>query len=70
VLYLLFRMAVELGSEAVWMVFFFAAVVAVFVVYLGIAMRETLRERNPEQQQVRYQIFRDLLELFRRGERR
>jgi len=67
VLYLLFRVLVELGSEAVWIVFFFGAVVAVFVLYLGIALRETLRERDPERQQIRYQVFRDLLELFRRG---
>ncbi len=66
-LYLLFRVLVELGSEAVWIVFFFGAVVAVFVLYLGIALRETLRERDPERQQIRYQVFRDLLELFRRG---
>lgn len=65
-LILLFRLMERLGPTAFWAGVFFAAVVAVFVVYVGIALWAVLHAHT-EQQQVRYQVFRDLLDLFRRG---
>jgi hypothetical protein len=65
---LLFRLTADLGPTATWFLFFFAATTAVFVLYIGIAMRAVLRADDPDQRQVRYQIFRDLLGLLRRGE--
>lgn len=65
-LVLLLRLMAGLGPTAFWTVVFFAAVVAVFVGYVGIALWAVIHT-PPEQQQVRYQVFRDLLDLFRRG---
>ena len=48
---------------------FYSAFVAVFVLYVGIALRAVLRAPNDEQRQVRYQMFRDLLDLFHYGKR-
>ena len=56
-----------IGPSAIWITRFYAAVVAVFVLYIGIAIWATLRAVDPGQRKVRYQIFRDLLDLFRRG---
>jgi len=66
----LLRLLAEKGPQVIWVLIFIAAMVAVFVIYTGIAMWATLRAQNPEQRQVRYRIFRDLLDLFRRGKRR
>jgi hypothetical protein len=66
----LLRMLAEVGPRAIWLVIFFAAVVAVFVAYVGVALWATLRASDPEQQKLRYQVFRDLLGLFRRKGRR
>jgi hypothetical protein len=41
----------------------------VFVVYVGVALHAELHAPDQEQRQVRYQVFRDLLDLFRRGGR-
>ena len=65
----LLRSLAELAPCAMWITVFFAAVVAVFVVYVGVALWATLRASDPEQQKVRYQVFRDLISLFRRGRR-
>ena len=65
-LVLLIRLMAGLGPTAFWTVVFFAGVVTVFVGYIGIALWAVLHAR-PEQQQVRYEVFRDLLDLFRRG---
>jgi hypothetical protein len=62
-------MLAEAGHGASWIVMFFAAVVAVFVLYLGIAIWATLRAPDPGQQEIRYRVFRDLLELFLRRRR-
>lgn len=67
---MLFRLLAEVGPAAGWIAIFFAVLVAVFVLYLGIAMWATLRARDPEQQHIRYQVFRDLRDLFLRGKRR
>jgi hypothetical protein len=61
----LLRIPAVLGA-ATWILMFCAAIVAVFVLYIGIAIWATLRATDPEQRNVRYQIFRDLLDLFRR----
>jgi hypothetical protein len=63
----LLRVSADLGPGAVWIARFFAAVTAVFILYVGIAIWATLHTADPEQQKIRYQIFRDLLDLFRRG---
>jgi hypothetical protein len=63
----LFHMSAVAGPSAAWTAKFCAAVVATFVLYIGIALRATLRATDPEQRKMRYQIFRDLLDLFRRG---
>lgn len=66
---LLLRFEAEIGPMAHWIVVFCAAVVAAFVVFVGIALWATLHpsDPDPEQQKIRYQVFRDLLELFFRG---
>jgi hypothetical protein len=72
VLELLLRFEAEFGPTALWIVVFCAAVVAAFVVFVGIALWATLHpsDPDPEQQKIRYQVFRDLLELFLRGKHR
>ena len=64
----LLRLTAELGPLAIWIAFIIAAFVAVFVVYIGIALHAVLHA-DREQQQIRYQVFRDLIGLFRRGGR-
>jgi hypothetical protein len=66
----LLRESAEASPQVTWAVIFFAAIVAVFVVYIGIAMWATLHARDPDQRQVRYQVFRDLRDLFLRGRHR
>lgn len=65
-----FRLMAALGPQMTWVLYFIAAIVAVFVLYIGIAIRATLRSRDPGEREIRYQIFRDLLDLFRRGSRK
>lgn len=65
-----FRLMAALGPQMIWVFIFIAAIVAVFVLYIGIAIRATLRARDPGEREIRYQIFRDLLDLFRRGSRK
>ena len=69
VLQMLVRLA-EVGHEAGWLVVYVACLVGAFVLYTGIAMWLTLRARDPEQQKVRYQVFRDLRDLVICGKRR
>jgi hypothetical protein len=66
----LLRLLAELGPGVIWVFIFIAAVVTVLLIYLGIALWATLRTRDTDQQQVRYQVFHDLLDLFRRGKRK
>ena len=56
---------VELRPSAAWLAALLALVVIVLVLYLGIALRATLKAQDAEKQQLCYQIFRDLLELFK-----
>lgn len=71
---LLLRLVDASGPPADWILIFVAAIVAIFVVYVGIAMRAVLRAPDQDQRQVRYQVFRDLLDfvrdLFRGGGQR
>jgi hypothetical protein len=61
----LLRSLAELGPVATWFALYVAAIVAVFVLYVGIALRAVLRATDTEQREIRYQVFRDLLSLFR-----
>ena len=61
------RVLGEIGPGAAW---FVAAVVAVFVIYIGIALVATLRAGDEPSRKIRYQLFHDLLDLFRHGNRR
>ena len=63
------RLLAEIGHEADWLVVYVASLVGVFVLYIGIAMWFTLRAKDAEQQKIRYQVFRDLRDLFIRGKR-
>ena len=62
---MLLRAVMDLGPGALWIAMFCAVIVAVFVLYIGIAMWATLRALDPQAQNVRYQVFSDLLDLFR-----
>lgn len=64
---ILSRLPSEVGPGAIWVVWLIVLVVVVFVFYTGIALWATLRAPDPDQRQIRYQIFRDLLDLFRPG---
>ena len=61
------RVIAEVGPGAAWLMVFFAAVIAVFVMYVGIALFATLCAGDEQQRNIRYRLFRDLLSLFRRG---
>jgi hypothetical protein len=58
------RLATAAGAAANWVVIFIAAIVAVFTLYVGIAMCAALRVSDSSQQKIRYKIFRDLLRFF------
>jgi hypothetical protein len=67
---ILLRSLAEAGPGAVWIAVFFAAVVAVVVLYVGVAIWAILLARDPDQIKVRYRVFADLVSLFRfRGRR-
>ena len=63
----LLRLLADVGPGVAWVLFFIAAVVAVFVVYVGIALVAALFAREPEPRKTRHEILRDLLKLFLRG---
>ena len=65
----LLRLMAEIGPQVIWVIIFIAAIVATFVLYIGIALWVTLRTKDPRRQKISYQVFRDLLDLFRRGRR-
>ena len=62
---LLLRLVDASGPAADWILIFLATIVAIFVLYVGIAMRAVLRAPDQNQRQVRYQVFRDLLDFVR-----
>lgn len=54
-------------SALTWVLWFYAAGATIFVLYVGVALLMATRKTNDEiQAKIRYQIFRDLLELFYR----
>jgi hypothetical protein len=61
----LLRLLAEIGPGIIWVLIFIAAVIAVFVLYVGIALVAALFAKDPGQQKVRRKILRDLLRLFR-----
>jgi hypothetical protein len=63
----LLRLLAENCPGIIWVFIFIAAIVTVFVAYIGIALWATLRARDAGQRQVRYQVLHDLLDLFRLG---
>lgn len=63
------RVLAEFGPAAGWIAKFAAAVVTALVIYLGLALVAVLRA-EPDNANIRYQVFRDLLDLFRRRRRR
>jgi Gpi18-like mannosyltransferase len=69
-LWILLRVLMKVGPAAAWFSFFMAAVIAVFVLYTGIALWAVLRPCDQHERDVRYQVFRDLLGLFRHGKQR
>lgn len=66
---LLFHLAAAAGPTAAWVAGFSAAVIAAFVVYVGVAMAVVPRTNDVRKAEIRYRVFRDLLGLFRRGQR-
>jgi hypothetical protein len=63
------RLMAEVGPGAVWIGGLLTAVVATFVLYIGIALWAVLRAKDPKQRKIRYRIFRDLIGLFDRRRR-
>lgn len=66
----LLRLLADVGAAANWIAIFIAAVIAVFMLYLGISLLSVLRAPDKEQREIRYEVFRDLLHWFDRGRRR
>jgi NADH:ubiquinone oxidoreductase subunit 6 (subunit J) len=66
---LLFHLVAAAGPAAARAASFSAAVIAAFVVYVGIAMVVVLGTDDVRKAEIRYRVFRDLLGLFRRGRR-
>ena len=65
----LLRLLAAIGPQVIWVCIFIAAMVAVFILYVGIALWVTLCAKDPRRQKISYQVFRDLLDLFHRGRR-
>ena len=59
------RLAAEAGAAASWILIFIALTVAVFTLYIGIAMWATLRASDPEQRKIGYEVFRELLRFLK-----
>lgn len=66
----LLRLTAEVGPEAAWAMVLIAAVIATFMLYLGVAICAALRAKDTEQGKISYQIFKDLLGLFDRPRRK
>nr|WP_062331633.1 hypothetical protein [Herbidospora sakaeratensis] len=66
---ILLRVMAELVPAAGWAAALLATVVVAFVLYVGVAMAATLLSGDRETARVRYRVFADLLELFRRRPR-
>ncbi len=59
------RAFADLGPAAVWLGGAMVGLMAVFMVYVGVALAATLKADKPELQQYRYQALHDLLEVIR-----
>ena len=66
---ILLRPAAVVGPEVTWIIRYIMAVYAVFVVCIVIAMRATLRAKDPGTRKIAYLVFCDLLALFARRRR-
>jgi hypothetical protein len=64
---MLLRASAEIGPVAASVTATFSLVITVLLAYIGIAMRAVLRASDPKEREIRYQMFRDLLDVFRRG---
>ena len=64
-LHLPLRVLTEVGPAATLFVLCVVCSTAALILYIGIAMWATLVTRDLKQQNVRYQVFRDLLNLLR-----
>jgi hypothetical protein len=69
VLKLLLRLAATTGPEAMWIIGFIMGVVAIFVLYIGVAMVATLRAKDSDRGKICYKVFSDLVGLFGRRRR-
>lgn len=49
-----------------WVAVALVAVVTLFTLYVGVALAAVLTARNPDQQEIRYKVFRALLDVFSR----
>jgi hypothetical protein len=64
------RLQSEIGSGATWAGVILGAVVAAFVVYVGVIITAMLIVKDRDKLRLLYRVFRDLVELFRfRGRR-
>lgn len=61
----LVRLGSATTSVAAVIVVCAAFIVVVFSIYVGVAMIAAIRSGNPEQAELRYRIFRDLLSIIR-----
>lgn len=66
---ILLRLVAAVGPEVTWIIGYIMVVYAVFLVCIVIAMRATLRAKDPETREIAYMVFRDLLALFARRRR-
>lgn len=64
------RLLAACGPKAFWIIILFGGLAVIYMLYIGVAMRETFRAHDHEQRQISYQVFHDLLELFPRRRHR
>jgi hypothetical protein len=63
---MLLRLSAEVGPDVIWIARFLMAVIAVILVYIGVAMQATLVTKDPNKREICYRVFRDLLGLLHR----
>lgn len=54
----------DLGPSLAWIAMVVVLVMVMLLLYLGVALRATLRAQDPEKRKICYQLFKDLLDLF------
>ena len=67
---ILLRLEAVAGPAAIWITVFCAAVIASVLIFIKNAMQAIFDATEPWQQQILYQVFRDLIDLFRSWGRR